>query len=58
MEGRPDVRLLARIDQADHCLVHVGCSSAMVRRTVRDRWADRRPRAAGQPSETVLAQAL
>jgi hypothetical protein len=38
MEGRPAVRLLARIDQADHCLVHVGCWSAMVRRAVRDRW--------------------
>jgi hypothetical protein len=39
MEGRHDVRLLARIDGPNSSLVHVGCSSAMVRRTIQDAWA-------------------
>jgi hypothetical protein len=38
MEDRQDVRLLARIDRPDHCLVHIGCSSAMVRRAIQDHW--------------------
>ena len=33
-----DVRLLARIDRRDHCLVHIGCSSALMRRSVRQHW--------------------
>jgi hypothetical protein len=38
MEDRQDVRLLARIDQADRCLVHVGCSSLTARRRLLDAW--------------------
>jgi hypothetical protein len=34
MENRHDVRMLARIDRADDCLVHLGCSSAAVRRNI------------------------
>jgi hypothetical protein len=39
MEGRQDVRLLAWIDHANRYLIHLGCSSAMVRQTVQDTWA-------------------
>jgi hypothetical protein len=33
-----DVRLLARIDLPDRCLVHTGYSSALMRQGVRDHW--------------------
>jgi hypothetical protein len=33
-----DVRLLARIDQGDRSLVHVGCSSLTTRRRLLDAW--------------------
>jgi hypothetical protein len=39
MEDRHDVRLLCRIDRPNSWLVHVGCSSESVRRTIQDAWA-------------------
>jgi hypothetical protein len=39
MEDRQDVRLLARIDQADRSIVHIACSTAGVRRAIENRWA-------------------
>ena len=38
VKNRPDVLLLARIDQADRCIVDVGCSRSMVRRTIQGNW--------------------
>lgn len=38
MEGREEVRLLARVDGPNSWLVHLGCSSAMVRRVVQAGW--------------------
>jgi hypothetical protein len=38
MEDRDDIRLLARIDHPDHYLIHLGCSSAMVRQSIRNHW--------------------
>jgi hypothetical protein len=38
IEQRDDVRLLCRVDGPNSWLVHVGCSSAMVRQTIQDAW--------------------
>jgi hypothetical protein len=38
MEGRQDALLLARIDRDGGCLVHIGCSSAAVRRAMQGTW--------------------
>jgi hypothetical protein len=38
MEDRHDVRLLTRIDRPNSWLVHVGCASESVRRTMQNTW--------------------